>query len=210
MGLDDREYMKARYRARQGIRWNDRKSRVEYDEADVLAARYRARTRRPRSATIDRAFDFRWIATFGLALGFSALGWKLMTGGEGDRAFPASGSVTIAADLKPESARGRFRIRAGHNNAVIQLLNPAGNHVISIYMRAYDERVVPVPEGRFSLRIAEGRRWTGIGQFFGAGTIYRRGDRAFVFTARGGHYLVLETPDGNLHMKPEYYGVPRP
>ena len=46
MGIDDREYMKERYRRRGGAVgipiWRDRHARMEYDEADMVAGRYRA------------------------------------------------------------------------------------------------------------------------------------------------------------------------
>lgn len=208
MAIDDRDYMKSRICERRHVRWNDRRSRLEFDEADLIARQFRRRARRLRSAGLG--INPNWLITGALALAFAGAAWVVFTRGAGGAEFPASGSVTVAQDLVAGSARARFRIRAGINDAVVQLLRPDGDHVMSIYMRAGDERIVPVPEGLFALRIAEGARWLGTNDFFGPGTVYRRANQKLLFAEGQGHFLQIEARDGNLQMKPEWHGVPRP
>lgn len=204
MAIDEREYMKSRYRERRHLRWNDSKGRVEYDEFGSSEGR--------KSRAMARAvIDPRLVLGVGAALAAGFAAWVSFRSAGTGSAFPASGSVTIARDVEPNSAKARLRIRAGRHDSVVQLLRPSGGHLMSIYIRHGDERIVPVPEGRFGLRVAYGTNWVGTDQLFGAETRYERARRDFVFTERQGHYIELNRRiEGNLLMTPERGGVPRP
>lgn len=205
MGIDDRDYMRARYRQRQKQAgattwWNDRKFRREY----------RDDRRAPRSGRRG------WMANGGngLLLLLCALpiavpayrdakrsGWLPDYGVE--LPFPASGTVTVNDSVDPRSATSRIHVIAGPANAVVQLLNSETEaHVISVYVKRAEETSVPVPPGVFRVKIIEGDKWHGLNKWFGPSTTYETVVRPMTFTRLRYHTINLHrSPAGNLPTK---------
>lgn len=101
--------------------------------------------------------------------------WWWSAEGGAYRTFPPSGSVTVSTTMRPGSATARLAITAGTHNAILQLLAPTtGHHVLSIFLRAGESRIVPVPPGTWCVRVIEGRTWAGPRRLFGDGTHIRR------------------------------------
>ncbi|MFB0614034.1 hypothetical protein [Aurantiacibacter poecillastricola] len=105
MGIDDREYMKERYRRRGGAVgipiWRDRHARMEYDEADMVAGRYRAQAGSMlRLGPTSSATGSRKNMLAAAALGFAAIVVKSL----GKR------------DSVPDRARFSFRVAGGRPN----------------------------------------------------------------------------------------------
>ncbi len=101
--------------------------------------------------------------------------WWWSADGAAYRTFPPSGSVTVTTAMRPGSATARLAITAGTHNAILQLLAPTtGHHVLSIFLRAGETRIVPVPPGTWRVRVIEGRTWAGPRRLFGDGTHIRR------------------------------------
>lgn len=111
-----------------------------------------------------------------LALALVVLAWWWWSDRRHEyRTFPPSGSVTVTTALRPGAATARLAIRAGSAKAIVQLLAPqSGAHVLSIFLRAGDRRIVPVPPGTWRVRVIEGQAWDGPRRLFGAQTHIRR------------------------------------
>jgi hypothetical protein len=211
MGLDDRDYMRDRYRKRQGLggtSWNDRKSRVEHGGAwfedknrghDYQTGRYRARP------------QFRAHPLQGWIFGLSALltlvpmyremkraGWLPDTSPA--VAFPASGSVTVWRDLDPRLLRSRMAVTTAAANAVVQLFDPqTDQHILSVYVQKNDRVELAAPVGTWRMRVAEGQRWHGPRKFFGSSTTYETVAQLMAFPRNGGNGIDLHRrPDGKL------------
>ncbi|KAJ8138676.1 hypothetical protein OY671_008111, partial [Metschnikowia pulcherrima] len=83
--------------------------------------------------------------------------------------------VTVTTAMRPGSATARLAITAGTHNAISQSSAPTtGHHVLSIFSRAGETRIVPVPPGTWRVRVIEGRTWAGPRRSFGDGTHIRR------------------------------------
>lgn len=215
MGLDDRDYMRERYRARTGAtKWNDRAGRVEgawFDPVnrgfDYQKGRFLG-SRRPRSSIL------RWLP-FALSLLLVAIpawhslkreGW--LPDFSPGRAFPESGSVTIGPGVSPKGATARLTVTTSNVNAVVQLFEPAsGRHVLSLYVRKNDQTTTVVPPGTYRMKIVEGQRWHGPTDFFGSSTTYETVMELMTFSAVAGHQIDLNRrPDGNLKTRPNWSG----
>lgn len=211
MGLDDRDYMRDRYRKRQvlgGTSWNDRKSRVEHGGAwfDDKNRGHDYQTGRYRSGPQLRAHPLQgWI------LGLSALltlipmyrelkraGWLPDTSPA--VAFPASGSVTVWRDLDPRLLRSRMAVTTAAANAVVQLFDPqTDQHILSVYVQKNDRVELAAPVGTWRMRVAEGQRWHGPRKFFGSSTTYETVAQLMAFPRNGGNGIDLHRrPDGKL------------
>lgn len=211
MGLDDRDYMRDRYRKRQGLggtTWKDRKSRVEHGGAwfedknrghDYQTGRYRPGP------------QFRVHPLQGWILGLSALltlipiyremkrgGWLPDTSPA--VAFPASGSVTVWRDLDPRLLRSRMAVTTAAANAVVQLFDPqTDQHILSVYVQKNDRVELAAPIGTWRMRVAEGQRWHGPRKFFGSSTTYETVAQLMKFPRNGGNGIDLHRrPDGKL------------
>ncbi|MDX3911614.1 MAG: hypothetical protein QHC67_17660 [Sphingobium sp.] len=184
MGLDDRDYMRARYRERRGLgatRWNDRKSRVEHDGAWFAAKNrgfeYQKNRWRPRKP--DRWGRIGWaLAGLAVLVGIAIPAWRdiklagWLPDTETEIPFPASGSVTVNRSVDPKSAISHLRIIAARGNALVQLYDPGtAAHVISVYARRNADVAVPVPPGTYRVRIVEGDKWHGGQRYFGISTV---------------------------------------
>jgi len=184
MGINDRDYMRERYRKRRGLGgtlWNDRKSRVEQDGAwfaaknqgfDYQKNRWRPK-RRKSSGQIGWA-----IAGAVVLIAIAIPAWRdiKLTGwlpdNDPEMPFPTSGSVTVNRTVDPKSAISQLRIISAHGNAIVQLYDPhTSAHVISVYARRNAEVAVPVPPGTYRVRIVEGDKWHGTQRYFGISTI---------------------------------------
>lgn len=200
MGIDDRDYMRERYRGRVGqTRWNDKRSRTEASWLDP--PRLIHRRQGPTSHTAVRlvlpllgallilipfygdAQRHGWIPDFGPA-----------------QPFPESGSVTVAGDVVGLLERSHLTIVTADANAVVQLVDPDSNgHVLSIYVAGNDRVTLPVPAGTYRVRLIEGTRWHGPKRYFGGNTSYEAVARLITFEPRAGHIIDLHRrPDGNL------------
>lgn len=211
MGLDDRDYMRDRYRKRQGLggtSWNDRRSRLEHGGAwfedknrgqDYQTGRYRSGP------------QFRAHPLQGWILGLSALltlipmyremkraGWLPDTSPA--VAFPASGSVTVWRDLDPRLLRSRMAVTTAAANAVVQLFDPqTDQHILSVYVRKNDRVELAAPVGTWRMRLAEGQHWHGPRKFFGSSTTYETVAQLMAFPRNGGNGIDLHRrPDGKL------------
>lgn len=149
-------------------------------EQDAIEQPGLRRARRPEgrggSRVPGRPDSGRGAALVLLALLLVVVLWWWWSGdGAAYRTFPPSGSVTVTTAMRPGSATARLAITAGTHNAILQLLTPtAGHHVLSIFLRAGERRIVPVPPGTWRVRVIEGRTWAGPRRLFGGGTHIRR------------------------------------
>jgi hypothetical protein len=205
MGLDDRDYMRERYRARgESTRWNDRAGRVEgvwFDPAIRGFDYQRGRWRRPSRSSLVRYLPFALslvlilIPFYGEA---RRAGW--LPDREAPMPFPESGSVTVARWVMREPITSFLTVEAAGSNAVVQLIDPgSGRHAISVYVSKNDRIRVAVPQGTFRIRLIEGQKWHGPARYFGSNTSYETATELMIFTPRTGHIIDLHRrPDGNL------------
>lgn len=215
MGLDDRDYMRERYRNRaEATIWNDRMARVEANPCDRGNGGVGARRRSP-SPQASAGWPPRWV-TFagGILLGLCATWYWTARGrppvGPTAAAFPASGSVTVNREVDPRTATSRMKVTAGRLNAVIQLFAPESDaHILSVYVRQGDSVTVAVPPGVFRMRLIEGRAWYGQARYFGPSTRYETVRALQKFTAeRGGGIDLRRSPAGTMHTKSEWRSPP--
>lgn len=168
MGLDDRDCMRDRYRRRPGLPPASRSSRLMSASngfSEVGSALVRA------------------LLIAGLAILTPLVLVKVYTGALTAQfqsmipvPFPKSGSVyvTDAADL--QRRQGLLRLRAdGYSSAGYFVLlheNDADKDVLGVYLHGGDNIAVPVPVGRYRVRIASGNTgfWRGIDHLFGSTT----------------------------------------
>lgn len=218
MGLDDRDYMRERYRARSNVtRWSDRAGRVESAWFDPVSRGHdyqRGRFRGPRRV---RGSILRWLPfALGLLLVIIPAHYSLKREGwfpdlKPAQPFPDNGSVTVSSRLDPKSATARLTVVTSDANAVVQLFQPeTDQHVISVYVRKNQEAAVAVPPGIYRMKIAEVQRWHGPKEFFGTSTTYETVAQLMIFRPWEGQGIVLKRgPNGNLPTLPNWRG-PRP
>lgn len=222
MALDDRDYMRDRYRQRQGANrdvplgsaswigqtaqpaasgsaWFERKKRGH----TYQQGRYRGR----RPSVLRHA---RWLipilclSTYLVPMYFDAKrgGWMpdLKPGIE----FPESGSVTVASNLARKRITSRLSVQTSDANAVVQLFDPdTEEHVLSVYVAGNDKVVIPSPRGTYRMRIVEGRKWHGTKNYFGPNTQYETVLQLMTFPKGGGNGIDLRRRvDGNLPTRP--------
>jgi hypothetical protein len=208
MGIDDRDYMRKRYAERQGLRWNERKGRIEYDKYDPIAHAYGRGGKRPAPSKVSLGTGRRFIIMAGAA-GLWLAGLEIYERTR-EEAFPPSGTVAVSTDLSPPNNRGQLQIVGGPHNAVIQLLDPATKTPqFAIFIQANEIRTVEVPAGEWLIRIADGTTWQGPARYFGFWTRYRLAKNLFEFSNTTGHTLNLaETSSGNLPTKRQWFATP--
>lgn len=205
MGIDDRDYMRDRYRFRQGpgggkVSWNDSKSRCELPRGQHGMARAK-----PHPGVRIHPAQ-KWIFLLcALPTAFYAYRDMKRYGWIPDRAdslpFPSSGSVTVNDSVDPKTATSRIKVRAAEANVVVQLFNRKTDaHVISVYVNRNEDVSVPVPPGTYRMKLIEGDKWHGTTTWFGPSTTYETVIRPMVFTRRTSRMIDLHrSPDGNLH-----------
>lgn len=215
MGIDDRDYMRDRYRARaKATRWNDRAGRVEAVWFDPVNRGFDYQKGRLRGARRVRGSILRWLP-FVLSVLLVAIpawhalkreGW--LPDSRPQLPFPETGSVTVSAGVNPRSASARLAVKAANAHAVVQLFDPdSGRHMISVYVRKQDRTTVPVPPGIYRIKIAEGQRWHGPRDFFGASTTYETVADLMIFQPSGGNGIDLNRRiNGNLQTRPNWRG----
>lgn len=212
MDLDDRDYMRERYRARKGLQWNERKGRVEGTWFDPVNQGHDYQRGRYRPGAPRTGGALRWIP-FVLSLLISAIPAYYGLKREGwfpdprpGLPFPPTGSVTVSAGVSPKTATSRLIVITANANAVVQLFYPAsGRHVISVYVAKNDKATVPVPPGTYRMKIVEGQRWHGPKKFFGASTTYETAVELVSFRPQAGFGIDLNRrPDGNLPTRPNW------
>ncbi|MFW2853988.1 hypothetical protein ACM61V_19115 [Sphingomonas sp. TX0543] len=213
MGLDDRDYMRERYRARSGAtKWSDRAGRVEGAWFDPVNRGFDYQKGRFRGARRGRGSLLRWLP-FALSLLLIAIpayyslkreGWLPDT--RPGLAFPESGSVTIGPGVRPKSATARLTVTTSNANAVVQLFEPeSGRHILSLYVRKNEQTTTVVPPGTYRMKIVEGQRWHGPKDFFGSSTTYEAVAQLMTFTETEGHQIDLNRrPNGNLPTRPNW------
>lgn len=215
MGIDDRDYMRERYRARaKGTVWNDRMARLEATWFHRGSSPSGAR-RHSGSIQASAGWPPRWLTfTVGILLGLTATwywtegGWPVI--GKPAVAFPASGSVTFNRQLDPRTATSRMKVIAGRANAVVQLFAPESDaHILSVYVRQRDTITVPVPPGLFRMRLIEGQTWYGRVRYFGPSTRFEtvRALQAFA-PDKGGGIDLRRSPAGTMKTKIERRSPP--
>lgn len=200
MGLDDRDYMRERHRARaKETRWNDRAGRVEGAWFDYQRGRF-------GGARSNFGGMLRWLP-FALSLLLIAIpfygeaqraGW--LPDGTAAIPFPESGSVTVAEGATRKRITSFLTVKTADANVVVQFYDPAsGRHVISVYVSKNDRIRVPVPQGTFRMRLIEGQKWHGPARYFGSNTSYETVADLMTFGSRTGHIIDLHRrPEGNL------------
>lgn len=227
MGLADRDYVRERYRTRQGLgsggkKWNDGKARVELDDGVPLGSASWVGQPGPWFEAKSRGFDYRkgrwklghrsqpgtaqkWI------IALSALTFLIPAYREAKRngwfpdlqpavAFPRSGSVTVNRNVDPRKATARLRVVTDQTNAVVQLYDrETDEHVISVYVRRDDDVSVPVPPGTYRMQLVEGDKWHGPVRYFGPSTTYETVIQDMTFSKRQGNGVDLHrSPTGKL------------
>lgn len=217
MGLDDRDYMRERYRARaRETKWNDRASRVEGGWFDPINRSHdyrRGHCRGSRQCSVVlRCLPF----VFGLLLiaipvwhSLKREGW--LPDARPGSPFPETGSVTVSSSVDPAAATARMAVTTSNANAVVQLFDPrSGLHVISVYVRKNDHTTVAVPPGIYRMKVAEGQRWHGPKAFFGSATTYETVVPLMTFMHRRANGIDLHRrPGGTLPTRPHWSG-PKP
>ena len=216
MGLDDRAYMRERYRKRQGFAperttWNDRKTRRELQSGPTWFVNkkggHRHRSGRWGSSSKRRALlgivlgglvlvaaATRMVAPFWLAERFTGI----ILGQE--HGFPASGTVSVPANIDMSRVVAKLTVQSGSENAIVQMIDAkTGRNTLSVYVRAHERVTVPAPVGGFHMRLVHGREWTDGQKLFGKGTLHDEVDGVMRFTRTVGHVLDLRLGhDSNL------------
>lgn len=165
MGLDDRDYMRDRYRRRQGLPPATRSSRLMSTSnglSEVGLALVRA------------------LLIGGLAILTPLVLVKVYTGALTAQfeamipvPFPKSGSVYVTDGADFQKRQGLLRLKAdGFSSAGYFVLfheTAADKDVLGVYLHGGDNIAVPVPVGRYRVRIASGNTglWKGIDRLFG-------------------------------------------
>ena len=213
MGIDDRDYMRERYRARaKETRWNDRTGRVEGAWFDSVSRSHDYQRGGFRGFGSPTGRPVRWLS-FVLSLLLVAVpayhvlkreGW--LTDILPVRAFPESGAVTIGPDVSARHATARLTVLASSAHAVVQLFDVgSGRHVISVYVRKTEQATIPVPPGAYRVKIAEGQRWRGQKEFFGFFTAYETVAQVMTFSVGQEHSIDLNRRlNGNLPTRPDW------
>lgn len=164
MGIDDREYMKERYRKRGGAGgipiWRERHARMEYDEADMVAGRYHTQARSilrlssPSSAACSRKNML--AAT---ALGFAAIIYVLAAQPFRDvldfSGLPKTGEFRVLAKLRAEPT-GLLKIAAADEDIALHLLDADDREVFVGFVRKDEEGALTVPAGRWHTVVTSG------------------------------------------------------
>lgn len=216
MGLDDRAYMRERYRKRQGLppertTWNDRKARRELQSSpmwfDKGRGGHRLRSGRWKSSRKTRvlaglalggllivAAATRLSAPFWLAEQFTAI---ILGKNHG---FPASGTVSVPATIDMKRVVAKLTVQGGLENAIVQMIDArTGRNALSVYVRAHERVTVPAPVGSFHMRLVHGREWRDAKTLFGKGTLHDEIDGVMRFSRKVGHILDLRLGhDSNL------------
>jgi hypothetical protein len=226
MGLDDRDYMRERYRQRQGLdpgktQWNDRAARVEMESGQhkkaspaggsggagaAFAPRnrnpdYGARHHRPPVVLRPHSAQ-KWIFLLSVVSILFPAYREIKRAGwlpdwEQAIPFPSSGSVTVNREIDPRAATSRLRVISAAANAVVQLFDAeTGVHIISLYVRRDDDVNVPVPPGTYRVKLVEGDKWHGRVRYFGSSTT----SDTVVATMTFGRHL---THGIDLHRRPD-------
>jgi len=203
MGLDDRDYMRERYRDRAKKTPTGRMEGAWFDSVnrgfDYQRSRY-------WSLRGNAGGTLRWLP-FALSLLLIAIpflgeaqraGW--LPDGAAAMPFPESGSVTVENGVTRKRISSFLTIETADANAVVPLFDPAsGRHIISVSVSKNDRIRVPVPQGTFRMRLIEGQKWHGPAHFFGSNTSYETVAELMSFEPRTGHIIDLHRrPDGNL------------
>ncbi|KQO55070.1 hypothetical protein [Sphingomonas sp. Leaf257] len=216
MGLDDRAYMRERYRKRQGLppertTWNDRKARRELQSSSMWFDKGRGghRLRSGRWGSSRKARVLAGLALGGLlivaaATRLSAPFWlaeqftAIILGQ--NHGFPASGTVSVPANIDMKRVVAKLTVQGGLENAIVQMIDAkTGRNALSLYVRAHERVTVPAPVGRFHMRLVHAREWSDAKTLFGKGTLHDEIDGVMRFSRKVGHVLDLRLGhDSNL------------
>ncbi len=225
MGIDDRDYMRDRYRKRRGLggtRWNDKKGRSERDglwfSEKNQGFDYQKNRWRPKSnggvkwrSALAGLIPILCLLTYVIPMwrDMKRSGWIPDT--DVEIPFPESGSVTVNRSIDPRSATSSLKVVTDMGNAVIQLYDPATEtHVISVYVRRGDEVTIPVPPGTYRMQVIEGDKWHGPEKYFGSTTTFETVSREMTFSERHGSGIDLHrSRAGNLHTRTNF-SAPEP
>ncbi len=219
MGIDDRGYMRERYRQRQGLppertTWNERKARREmpagspWFEKKNRGHDYQRGRWRPRGRiALYRGALVASMLVVLLVVGIGGRSWfadqlvaTILSEG---RSFPASGTVSVPANIDMKRVVARLTVQGGPENAIVQMIDATtGRNALSIYVRSHERVTVPVPVGRFHMRLVHGREWTDSRALFGKGTLHDEIAGVMRFSRTIGHVLDLRLgEDSNLVMR---------
>ena len=202
MGIDDRDYMRERYRlrAKAGTPWFAEKNRGY----DYQRGRYR-----PRTFDGGKVMRLLPLALSALLILIPAVG-DLFRGGwlpdsREEMPFPASGDVTVNRSVDPATATARFRVVTADANAVAQLYTMTDEHIFSVFVRKNDDVTTMVPPGRYRLKVAEGQRWYGPDHFFGKSMTFEEAVKDVELEHRGGSGIDLNRRlDGKMPTRPKW------
>jgi hypothetical protein len=248
MGIDDRDYMRERYRQRQGLppqrtTWNERKARRELEGRGYQKAvptdrkaqsvplgsalwisgngrrqswferknrgqdYQRGRWQPSRRSKLPSGFVALSLTAALIVTGFGARDWIAERYGriilaEG-HSFPASGTVSVPANIDMKRVVATLTIQGGIENAIVQMIDTkTGRNALSVYVRAHERVSVPAPIGRFHMRLVHGREWSDARALFGKGTLHDEVDGVMRFTRKVGHVLDLRLGhDSNLTVR---------
>lgn len=209
MGLDDRDYMRDRHRARarvgaaSGGAWFAPGLRGQ----DYQRGRYRG----SRPSLLRHA---RWLIptlclmTYVVPMYFDAKRGGWMPDLTSGIPFPESGSVTVATGLSQKRVTSRLTVQTSDANAVVQLFDPdTDEHILSVYVAGNDHVVIPAPRGTYRMKIIEGRKWHGPQRYFGPNTQFETVVKLMTFSKQMGNGIDLRRRiDGNLYTRPNITG----
>ena len=209
MGIDDRPYMRERYRERKGLvgmetEWNDKRARREHVNHE--RGRYRTRkARRSKSSFMHSLLvDVALPAVFAIGGGYAIYRFYLATMIPAFQAmvpvpFPASGTVYLTDQTDLDRRQGMIRFKAPERLAtsyVLMLHDVVGNHdVLGVFLGGGKRTATPVPVGTYRVRVAEGNpgAWKGPERLFGT-TVGRELMLPLTVTTRTDKTLSLDTP----------------
>lgn len=211
MGIDDRDYMRERYRRRAGLtRWNDGRARIEAARLDAGHLVHR----RGQPTRLGGGVALRLIVA-----GLCALLILVPLYGDAQRRgwlpdfspgkpFPETGSVTVGRNIARARITSALTVVAADPNAVVQLFDPDTDaHVLSVYVAGNRRITIPAPAGTFRMRLIEGKKWHGARRYFGPKTSFETVARLMTFEPGGQRIVDLHRrPDGNLKTRPMISG----
>lgn len=213
MGLADRDYMRERYRQRQGlpaqnVSWNDAKSRCELD-GDYFTGSWRTRLRhhKARKKALTQALLYAALSAVIIAgvkyRPETTTLFDTLQRWAGRSRFPETGTVSLSPALEMKRVNSRITLQGADDNAVVQLRDiRSGDHVFSVYVRPGERTTLPAPVGRFKIRFIRGQVWNDSRTFFGKQTTHQEVIDPVVFVYDRGHIFDLRLgTDSNLRVR---------
>lgn len=118
-----------------------------------------------------------------------------------ERPYPANGEVLSGPIFIDEDSLSYLKVNASSEYShVIKLYTPyTDDLVIMFFVRAGQTAKVEIPVGVYEIRVADGKKWYGVDNWFGVNTIATRHDEMYTFDQNSEWTITLfRVKDGNL------------